>query len=243
MFEKESDLRQQFENIMAENLSNVNADAAQKIWEDIQAFIQKNDYVTIDDFLKVMELLRQEDGYAYKQPESELLDDTTETAEDEITFDELTEELVPEELAQDKTQQEKLIHAIKTAHGNIMVTNDMLEACDNHLQQDLVKVFLHDINEIVHEARSKSLASCIGGLEIQGSHYIDQMIARAPHQVVKGTMKALYHHIGGSYQNIVLGSEIYPDEAGFGGAIKDELADKEMIHGKEPWQVKFGPSQ
>jgi len=241
MTEKHSDLRSEAEAMLNASFSNVNADYVQKMWEHILEFIEKNDYVTLDDFLKVLELLQQEDAYTYKEPENEILDTTSDSLEEEMAFDELSEEHIPEEVKADKTSLEELIDAIKAQNDGIMVSPDVINDCDNHLQVDLVEVILNDVNDIVHEGRSQYLNDCLGGVSTQDPHYLDKMIAVAPHSVVKGTLKALYQHIGGMHQNLIYGSEMYPDEAGFAGAIKDVLADKTMIRGSEPWQVHYGP--
>ena len=106
--------------------------------------------------------------------------------------------------------------------------------CSNYLQEDIATLILQDVNEIIHEARSRALDKTIGG--IHDPRELDRIIAVAPHQVVKGTLKALYQHVGGMYQNLIYGSEIYPDEVGFAGAFRDIIA--EHIRGQEPWLVR-----
>jgi hypothetical protein len=242
MSDKPSNLRSQAEAMLSENFSNINAEFAQKMWDDILQFINSNDYVTLEDFQKVLELLQDDEAYQYKEPESEIIADTKDDLDEGVLeIDELEHQLLPDEVELDKTSLEELREQLQALNKEIVVATDVAEACDNYLQEDILTLILQDVNQVVAEARSQALIDSLGGVSTQNSYYLDHMIAVAPHQVVKGTLKALYQHVGGMYQNLVYGSTIYPDEAGFAGAIKDVLADKDMIHGEEPWQVKFGP--
>ena len=249
MNETDDNLKAQAETMLENNLSGLSSEYAEKMWQDILAFIESNNYVTADDFLKVMALLRDDEAYQFQSPQDKIIDESTENIENSIDFDEVAQELLPDEVAIDHTaeheaqnqQREEHEHEHESDKKQIDMKEVVKDEAENYLQDDLITLILHDINELVDEARAKSLDQSLGGLSSHDAQYIDHMIAQAPHQVVKGTLKALYQHVSGMYQNLIYGSEIYPDEAGFGGAIKDILADKTMIHGQEPWQVKFGP--
>ncbi len=243
MTNPEGELKNQAQALIEENFSSISAEYVEELWLDILEFINDNDYVTTDDFLKVMELLRNDEAYEFVSPRDEVIEESHHQLEDELDFDEVGQALLPEELDIDHTAESHEQDAQRQAQQKtIIVKEEVMEQTENYLQDDLVTLILHDVNELVEEARSKSLENSISGLNTQDPHYLDKMIAQAPHAVVKGTLKALYQHVSGMYQNLVYGSEIYPDEAGFTGAVKDILADKSMIHGQEPWQVKFGPN-
>ena len=243
MHENNDDLMHKAEALIEENFSTLSTEHAEKLWNDILDFIENNHHVTADDFIKVIAILQEEQAYAHDNAHDEILDESLEHLDDTLDFDEPVHDLLPDAVEEDKTLDSPENENNHTEKHEIQLKDEANDLTDNTLQDDLITLILHDVNTIADEARSKALEHSLGGLSTSDPYYLDKMIAQAPHQVVKGTLKALYQHVGGMYQNLVYGSEIYPDEVGFGGAIKDILADKTMIRGQEPWQVKSGPSR
>ncbi len=209
-----------------ETFVNIKNHEIEKLWKSIKAIIQKNPHIKLEDILKTLQLLEDHKAYSVEKTEEPL----------DILEEDLEELIEESEQEEAELSEEKVLDKIR-----IKADKSLLDETDNHLQDDLAVVLLRDINEIANEARSQALIDGLGGMSAIDSYRLDLMIAIAPHQVIKGSLKAMYHHIGGMYQNLVLGSEIYPDEACFTGAIKDAIADNEHLHGHEPWQVKFSP--
>lgn len=215
---------------LMEQFSNIKIYEIERLWKSIKDFIKENPQIQVDDILNTLERLEKHHAFSVEKTEEKL-----EINHEDL--DELVEAL--EEAIEDETHEKNKDNEIEKI--NIKADKSLFDQTDNYLQDDLATVILHDINEIANEARSQALIDSLGGMSSIDSYRLDLMIAIAPHQVIKGSLKAMYHHIGGMYQNLVLGSEIYPDEACFTGAVKDAIADNEHLHGHEPWQVKFSP--
>ena len=64
MHENNDDLMHKAEALIEENFSALSTEHAEKLWDDILDFIENNHHVTADDFIKVIAILQEEQGYA-----------------------------------------------------------------------------------------------------------------------------------------------------------------------------------
>ena len=235
-FYNQNNLEQQARTMLLESFSNIKAHEIDRLWHSIKAFIEKNPHIKAEDFAKALKALEEQKDYSVEKTE-ETVTITQEEIEEEVAS-QVEEDLLEEEVS----EQEELRDELHLDKIKISADENIFDQCDNYIQEDIITFILDDINAITNEARSQALIDSIGGISTTDPYHLDRMIAIAPHQVIKGTLKAMYHHVGGMYQNLVLGSEIYPDEACFGGAIKDAIADSDHLRGHEPWQVRFSPN-